>query len=45
MTGSGMLVVNPPWGFDDRLSAMIEEIKEGPEGLGVRHQMDWLVPE
>ncbi|WP_372982549.1 23S rRNA (adenine(2030)-N(6))-methyltransferase RlmJ [Marinobacter sediminum] len=45
MTGSGMLVVNPPWGFDDRLLAMIEEIKKGPEGLGVSHHMDWLVPE
>ncbi|WP_286220432.1 23S rRNA (adenine(2030)-N(6))-methyltransferase RlmJ [Marinobacter apostichopi] len=45
MTGSGMLVVNPPWGFDERLMAMIGDVNEGREGLGVSHQMDWLVPE
>lgn len=42
MTGSGMLVVNPPWGFDERLTAMLESVSEG---LAVRPQMDWLVPE
>ncbi|MCM0612796.1 23S rRNA (adenine(2030)-N(6))-methyltransferase RlmJ [Marinobacter sediminum] len=44
MTGSGMLLVNPPWGFDERLSAMMEDIS-GSDGLDVRHQLDWLVPE
>jgi len=42
MTGSGMLVVNPPWGFDDRLSGMLEGVSEQ---VGIRQQMDWLVPE
>ena len=44
MTGSGMLVVNPPWGFDDRFSAMIEDIA-GEQALGLSHEHSWLVPE
>lgn len=44
MTGSGMLVVNPPWGFGDRLAAMIADIA-GPEALDMEHRQDWLVPE
>lgn len=44
MIGSGMLVVNPPWGFGDRLDAMLSAIS-GPEGLDIRHQQGWLVPE
>lgn len=44
MTGSGMLVVNPPWGFDDRLATMIDEVS-GDDRLGMRQQMEWLVPE
>jgi len=44
MTGSGMLIVNPPWGFGDRFSAMIEDIAGEPE-LGLSHQHSWLVPE
>lgn len=44
MTGSGMLVVNPPWGFGDRLDAMLAEVS-GPDGLGIRHRQGWLVPE
>lgn len=44
MTGSGMLVVNPPWGFDDRLTAMIEQIS-GQQALGLSHEHGWLVPE
>lgn len=44
MTGSGLLVVNPPWGFDDRFSAMIEDIA-GESALGLSHEHSWLVPE
>jgi len=44
MTGSGMLVVNPPWGFDDRLCAMLADVS-GAEGLDIRHELGWLVPE
>lgn len=44
MTGSGMLVVNPPWGFDERLAAMLVEVS-GEECLNVSATMDWLVPE
>ncbi|MBS3805022.1 MAG: 23S rRNA (adenine(2030)-N(6))-methyltransferase RlmJ [Oleiphilaceae bacterium] len=44
MRGSGMLVVNPPWGLGDRLEAMMAEVG-GPEGLNASHRLDWLVPE
>ncbi|MBW4933959.1 23S rRNA (adenine(2030)-N(6))-methyltransferase RlmJ [Marinobacter sp. F4206] len=44
MVGSGMLVVNPPWGFDDRLAAMMGEVS-GNDGLAISHQLEWLVPE
>lgn len=44
MVGSGMLVVNPPWGFDERLAAMIGDIDD-KDCLGLSHQLDWLVPE
>ncbi|MCK7545782.1 23S rRNA (adenine(2030)-N(6))-methyltransferase RlmJ [Marinobacter bryozoorum] len=44
MTGSGMLVVNPPWGFSERLDAMIGEVS-GRDGLYVKHRQGWLVPE
>ncbi|OZB19358.1 MAG: hypothetical protein B7X58_02795 [Marinobacter sp. 34-60-7] len=44
MVGSGMLVVNPPWGFDDRLKTMLADVS-GPERLGLTATMNWLVPE
>ncbi len=44
MSGSGMLVINPPWGFDDRLAAMMEAVSAN-ECLGITSTMDWLVPE
>ncbi|MDO6823138.1 23S rRNA (adenine(2030)-N(6))-methyltransferase RlmJ [Marinobacter sp. 1_MG-2023] len=44
MTGSGMLVVNPPWGFDKRFSAMIGDIA-GESVLGLSHEQGWLLPE
>ncbi|MBN7771085.1 23S rRNA (adenine(2030)-N(6))-methyltransferase RlmJ [Marinobacter daepoensis] len=44
MVGSGMLVVNPPWGFDDRFQSMMADL-EGPERLGLSATLDWLVPE
>ena len=33
MVGSGMLVVNPPWGFEQRFAAMMDEL-QGENGLG-----------
>ena len=44
MVGSGMLVVNPPWGMDTRLSAMMDGL-EPASRLDLAHQMDWLTPE
>ncbi len=44
MVGSGMLVVNPPWGFDSRLSEMMSDVA-GPDILNLSHRVEWLVPE
>lgn len=44
MVGSGMLVVNPPWGFEQRFSAMMDEL-QGDEKLGLSSSLTWLVPE
>lgn len=44
MSGSGMLVVNPPWGFDGRLAAMMQAISDD-ECLGITSTLEWLVPE
>lgn len=44
MVGSGMLVVNPPWGFDSRLSEMMNDVA-GADILNLSHDMKWLVPE
>ncbi len=44
MTGSGVLVVNPPWGFDERFTTMLAEVA-GEDKLNVTTRLDWLVPE
>ncbi|MGC8122020.1 23S rRNA (adenine(2030)-N(6))-methyltransferase RlmJ [Marinobacter sp. VGCF2001] len=44
MVGSGMLIINPPWGFDERLGAMMADL-HGPGRLGLSHGMEWLIPE
>lgn len=44
MSGSGMLVVNPPWGFDGRLQEMMEAVA-GDHCLGVTPRTGWLVAE
>lgn len=44
MTGSGMLVINPPWGFDDRFAAMIEDMAT-EQAVGLSHEHGWLIPE
>lgn len=44
MTGSGLLVVNPPWGFDERLAAMMEAVA-GDHCLNLTPVSRWLVPE
>ncbi|GEN28475.1 ribosomal RNA large subunit methyltransferase J [Halovibrio variabilis] len=44
MYGSGMLVINPPWGLDKRLAATMAEIT--PQlGATSRYQADWWVGE
>ncbi|PRY64744.1 23S rRNA (adenine2030-N6)-methyltransferase [Vreelandella songnenensis] len=44
MYGSGMLVINPPWGLDERLAAAMAEItpRLGKES---RHEAQWWVEE
>jgi len=44
MVGSGMLVVNPPWGFDSRFAAMMSDVA-GSDVLNLSHDIGWLVPE
>lgn len=44
MTGSGLLLVNPPWGFEGRLTRMLDDIA-GKAMLNLTHHTDWLVPE
>lgn len=44
MSGSGMLVINPPWGFDSRLAAMMEAVSSR-QCLDITSTMNWLVPE
>lgn len=44
MSGSGMLVINPPWGLDRRLAEMMGAVS-GRQCLGITSTMDWLVPE
>lgn len=44
MFGSGMLVINPPWGLDQRLAAAMAEITP-LLGATSRYQADWWVCE
>lgn len=44
MSGSGLLVINPPWGFGERFERMMGEAG-GDALLNARHQLDWWVPE
>lgn len=44
MVGSGMLVVNPPWGFEQRFAAMMDDL-QCENGLGWSSSITWLVPE
>lgn len=44
MVGSGMLVVNPPWGFEPRFAAMMDDLR-GIDRLGMTASQTWLVPE
>lgn len=44
MVGSGMLVVNPPWGFEQRFEAMVKDL-QGSARLGLTASQAWLVPE
>jgi 23S rRNA (adenine2030-N6)-methyltransferase len=46
MPGAGLLIVNPPWLLDERLSALLPALHRllSPQGLGSCH-VEWLVPE
>ncbi|OEY65286.1 23S rRNA (adenine(2030)-N(6))-methyltransferase RlmJ [Marinobacter sp. X15-166B] len=44
MQGSGVLVVNPPWGFAERFEHMLAEVV-APDCLDARTSGDWLIPE
>ncbi len=44
MWGSGLMVINPPWGFEERLQAMMDDVA-GNDVLGLTLTDQWLVPE
>ncbi|PMR74701.1 23S rRNA (adenine(2030)-N(6))-methyltransferase RlmJ [Billgrantia endophytica] len=44
MYGSGMLVINPPWGLDERLATAMASVVP-LLGSASRHQADWWVEE
>lgn len=44
MYGSGMLVINPPWGLDERLAATMAEVTNGL-GSESHYQTQWWVGE
>lgn len=44
MQGSGMLIVNPPWGFAGRFDSMLADVA-GPDGLDIQVEGEWLIPE
>lgn len=44
MAGSGLIVVNPPWGFDQRLNRMMNDVA-GTDTLDISVSDQWLKPE
>ncbi|ROU02128.1 23S rRNA (adenine(2030)-N(6))-methyltransferase RlmJ [Marinobacter sp. R17] len=44
MYGSGLLMVNPPWGWGDRLQSMLEEVAASG-AIAARQRVTWAVPE
>jgi 23S rRNA (adenine2030-N6)-methyltransferase len=46
MPGCGMLLVNPPWQFDERFTELLPTLHRllSPSGAG-SHAIEWLVPE
>jgi 23S rRNA (adenine2030-N6)-methyltransferase len=46
MPGAGLVIVNPPWLLDERLSALLPALHRllSPQGLG-GCRVEWLVPE
>ncbi len=46
MTGSGMIVINPPWKLEAQMKNVLPWLHEmlSPEGFG-HHQVQWVVPE
>ncbi|MFI3246687.1 MAG: 23S rRNA (adenine(2030)-N(6))-methyltransferase RlmJ [Ferrimonas sp.] len=46
MTGSGMIVVNPPWTLAEQMESVLPWLSDQlKQGVGARHSVDWLVPE
>ncbi|TBW54313.1 23S rRNA (adenine(2030)-N(6))-methyltransferase RlmJ [Marinobacter halodurans] len=44
MYGSGLLLVNPPWGWGDRLQSMLDDVA-ACGAIAARQQVAWAVPE
>lgn len=44
MAGSGLLMVNPPWGWEELVQHMLDEVS-ACGAIAARHQMEWVIPE
>ncbi|QIZ76882.1 23S rRNA (adenine(2030)-N(6))-methyltransferase RlmJ [Ferrimonas lipolytica] len=46
MTGSGMIVINPPWKLEQQMNDLLPWLTEKlTQGIGARFSVDWIVPE
>lgn len=44
MLGSGLLIVNPPWHWEDQMRSLLSQALP-LWGVGAQHQLQWLIPE
>ncbi|WP_097458590.1 23S rRNA (adenine(2030)-N(6))-methyltransferase RlmJ [Mangrovitalea sediminis] len=44
MLGSGLLVVNPPWHWEEQMNTLLSQALP-LWGVGARHEQQWLIPE
>lgn len=45
LKGAGLVIVNPPWRFDDKLAALLGALGPALGRPQATHRVDWLAPE
>lgn len=45
LAGSGLVIVNPPWRIEERLSALLDQLAPALGRPDAERRIDWLVPE